>query len=181
MNKRYLSITLGVSLVISLVSNFAFYDLWQQEKDKVSELQQELKEANKQIEALNSNHEQEINKVAADFVERLFTYDPRVYENGREAALEMAIGEAKEKLVQQQRENLEGEFNEQDKEVVSLVNIIDSTYNKTGNDIAQATVSFGQEYVIESARAKTINKIKIWLKYYEKRWKVSNFKIIESI
>ncbi|MFE4814579.1 hypothetical protein ACFQ9Y_26285 [Peribacillus simplex] len=39
MNKKYISIILGILLVTSLVSNFAFYDLWPQEKDKVSESQ----------------------------------------------------------------------------------------------------------------------------------------------
>lgn len=181
MNKRYLSIILSVLLVISLVSNFAFYDLWQQEKDKVSELKEELNEANKQIEALNSNHEQEINKVAADFVERLFTYDTRVYENGREAALEMTIGEAKEMLMQQQAENLYDEFEVQDKIIASLVNITDSVYNKTGNDTATVTLQFEQDVVVGEIRTETRNEIKLWMQHAEEEWKIEDYKMMQVL
>lgn len=181
MNKRYLSILLGILLVISLVSNFAFYDLRQQERDKVSELQQELNEANKQIEALNSNHEQEINKVAADFVERLFTYDPRVYKNGKDAALEMSIGEAKEKTTQQQTENQYEVFGVQDEAVTSLVNIKDSVYNKTGNDTAEIVVQFEQELIASGIRAKTINEIKLRMRYIDGGWKIEDYEMTQII
>lgn len=181
MNKRYLSIILGALLVISLVGDFAFYDLWQQEKDEVSELKQELNEANKQIEALNSNHEQEINKVAADFVERLFTYDPRVYENGSEAALEMAIGEAKEKLMPQHIENQYKEFNKQDEAVTSLVKITDSIYNKTGNDIAEVTIQFEQELIMDRTRTKTMNEINLWMRYASDGWKVEDYEFTQVL
>jgi CII-binding regulator of phage lambda lysogenization HflD len=181
MNKRYLSIILGTLLVISLVGDFAFYDLWQQEKDKVSELKQKLNKANKQIEALNSNHEQEINKVAADFVERLFTYDSRVYENGREAALEMAIGEAKEKLVQQQAENLYDEFGGQDEIITSLIDIKDSVYNKTGNATATIIIKFEQELVMRESKTKTVNEIKLWIRYTADEWKIEDYEMTQII
>lgn len=181
MNKGYLSIILGTLLMISLVGDFAFYDLWQQEKDKVSELKQELNKANKQIEALNTNHEQEITKVAADFVERLFTYDPRVYENGREAALEMAIGEAKGKLGQQQEENKFGELGGQDEIISSLVNITDSVYNKTGNETATVTIQFEQEIVMGVIRTETRNEIKLWMQHTEEDWKIEDYKMTQVI
>lgn len=176
MNKRYLSIILGTLLVISLVGDFAFYDLWQQEKDKVSELKQELNEANKQIEALNSNHEQEINKVAADFVERLFTYEPHVYENGREAALEIAIGEAKDELMQQ-TENQYGEFGRQDEAVTSLISIRDSVYNKTGNNTAVVKIQFEQELVTDDIRTITVNEIKLWMQCRDNKWEIENYEL----
>lgn len=181
MKKRYLSIILSTLLVISLVSDFAFYDLWQQEKDKVSELKKELNEANKQIEALNSNHEQEINQVASDFVERLFTYDAGVYENGREAALEMAIGKASEKLTSQQIESQYGEFGVHDESVTSLVSVTDSVYNKTGNDTATVTLQFEQEVVMGVIRTETRNEIKLWMQHTEEDWKIKDYEMTQVI
>ncbi|MFT9846588.1 hypothetical protein [Aneurinibacillus sp. REN35] len=181
MNKRYLPIILFALLGSSVVSSFAFYDLWTQEKGKVIELKKELKKANKQIEALNSNHEQEINKVASDFVERLFTYDPHVYENGKEAAIEMTSGEASEKLTSQQVENQYGEFGVHDKSVTSFVSITDSVYNKTGDDTAEVIVQFEQELVVNRIRSESLSKIKLYLIYVGDEWKVANYKTMQVI
>jgi hypothetical protein len=179
MNKKYLSIILSSLLVFSLVSNFAFYDLWLQEKNKVSELKQKLNEAKKKIEALNSNHEQEINKVASDFVERLFTYDSRVYENGREAALKMTIGGAKKKLIKEQTRDQYEEFSEQGETTISLVNITDSVYNKTGNETAEVIIQFEQELVVNGIRTKTMNEMKLWMYYTSDGWKIKNYEIMQ--
>lgn len=181
MNKKYLSIISIVVLIFSLVSNFALYDLWQQEKDKAIELKQELNKANKQIQALNSNHEQEINKVASDFVERLFTYDPRIYENGREAALKMTIGGAKEKLLKGQSRDQYEEFGDQGETTISLVNITDSVYNKTGNETAEVIVWFEQELVLEGIRTKTMNEMKLWVHYTSDEWKIKNYELMQVI
>ncbi|MCI2254228.1 hypothetical protein L2D08_07615 [Domibacillus sp. PGB-M46] len=179
MNKKYLSIILIVLLIFSLVSSFALYDLWQQEKDKAIQLKQELNGANKQIEALNSNHEQEINKAASNFVERLFTYDPRVYENGRQAALKMTIGGAKEKITKEQSRDPYEEFREQGETTISLVNITDSVYNKTGNETAEVIVQFEQELVLKGIRTKTINEMKLWMHYTGGEWKIKNYEMMQ--
>jgi hypothetical protein len=46
-NDPFPLIILDALFVISIVGDFAFYDLWQQETDKASKLKRELNEASK--------------------------------------------------------------------------------------------------------------------------------------
>ena len=55
------------------------------------------------------------------------------------------------------------EFGDQGETTISLVDITDSVYNKTGIETAEVIVLFEQELVLEGIRTKTMNELKLWM------------------
>lgn len=165
---------LTILLIGSNALSYVFYDFWGQEKDKVSALQTEIKEQKRQIEALKTNKDENLNVIGSEFVKTLFTYDSKKPVKAPELAQKMTIGEAKDKLTRKPKETEFGEMSGSE-HITSTVEFKNTHYNKISAEEATVTILFEQLVNMDGNKAKVLNQIEIEMKYVEDEWKIANY------
>lgn len=177
MKNLYVMIALVAVVFCLSVSSLIFYDQWQEAKRQLAESKIDIKIKEKEIEALNSNREQDLNKVASKFVTELFTYNPEQGSKAFERVSKLVTGKAKVKLNEKPQEDTDGYFGAIQKDITSAVEVTDAQYNKTGNESAAVVVKFEQVITLDGSTAKTLNEMKVQLKYIQGRWKVEDYEL----
>lgn len=178
MDKKIVMILIMAGMILlSIGSNFFIYGQVIKAKDAAREAETELMLAQTKIKALESNKESDLNKIAAEFVKDLFTYDSRDSEKPSDRVMNRVVGSAREKLSHKPEKGAHSEFGEIQGDILSSVVIKEAHYNKTGSDEANVTVQFEQEISLDGIKAKTLNEMKLRLKYSRNEWKISDYSI----
>lgn len=168
------------ALVFASCAVFFFME-WQNEKDQRIALEQEVKASEVKIEALNSNHEDKLNKAGIEFITNLLTYGPNQVHNASADALKQTIGTARDKLQGKDAEGQQETFEEFEYDVSSEVKIQGSQYNKIADDQAQVTIQFEQLTEVDGMKAAAVNEVVLNMRYVKGEWKVSDFDIIQLL
>ena len=175
MNKIYVSISLGVLLIASVVTAFIFFDFWKGEQKRVIALEKELNVLELKIEALNANNEQTILSIGEDYVKDVFTY--KESDQKKTDVNEYYTDEYKSKLDQ-----LKGDHEEEIAVIGSSnVNILNGIYNKMSEDHAAVTVSFEQITDLDGFKTKVLYDIKLDMVYVKDEWKINEMELVEKI
>lgn len=171
----------GLVFLTSLIMNLVFYDFWQQEKEKASEYQKELKETQLTLETVKENKENNVLTDSEAFINEMFTYNSDESRDVSKRLSELMTDEGKVKLLgsgenaNMERSVLSG------KGVTSSIKIQDSQYNKISPESAKATITFERTLVSSGETVKQVYEVILTMKYERKKWLVDDFEISELI
>ncbi|MED1205585.1 hypothetical protein [Heyndrickxia acidicola] len=181
MKQTILTVSLGCLLIGSSLYGLAEHDIKVKERDRVIMLEKQVTSQKREIQALQGNDEKDLNRIANQFVVMYFSYAPGQVKKPAEMVINQTIGKAKAKLSQPTSKTENGEFGGIQKDLTSIVQIMDTQYNKTGNDSAVVRVKFQQELTMNNSKVKTINNIKLQLVYTEDGWKITDYQVEQTI
>jgi hypothetical protein len=171
-------ITLGGLLILSLIGNVIFFDFWNQEKEKVQELKDQVVTA---APVDHQDQETQILSVSEKFVERMFSFNPEEDQEKRRNSLEsFSTDRVKVKLFGKGKKAENGEFHGSHDNLISSVKIIKSDYKKNTIDPAEVVLQIEQSIESKNMRQKAVYEVRLKL-VEESGWKVNDYQVEQKI
>lgn len=175
MNKIILGIVAGLLIVGLGVSTLWYHDLYKQTLASQETAYNKIIELEEVIEANNQNTDEQLTKVANQFVTLLFSSDKDL-EKRQNSILSLTIKNANKTLEESYKssqmenmESLEG--------FTSSVEVKESFYNRVDDNKGVVKIQFEQSLTKDGSTAKTVNEAIIELEYVNDEWKIYEYKI----
>lgn len=178
MVKCILLIVGTILLVCSIVFNFIFYDLWNQEKTANFKANVQYRQVESKLKASESNTPRQLTSIGKDFGVTLFTFN-KDYRAERKKHLLSLISPSLYKWIFDST----GQGGSTDKEPIASENpklssvgkVVDTVYNWTGTDTAKVILTIEQILSVGFDSEKSVSQLTVNLKNNGSKWIITGF------
>lgn len=178
MAKWVLLIAGTILLVCSILLNFIFYDLWNQEKTANLMANAQVRQVESRLKYSESNTPKRLTNIAENFGVTLFTFnnDNRAVRKKHllsliSPSLSKRIFDSTKQGVSMDKEPIASE----NPNLSSVGKVVDSVYNWTGTDTAKVILTIEQILSVGSKSEKSVSKISVDLKNNGSKWIIIGF------
>lgn len=176
MRKIFIALLITSSLlVISIVSNVVFGVAWREEVAEGKTLRKEIHSLEAKIRASYENNES-LKEIGENFAATMFTYNNESAPGVKNKLLELSIGKARVKLLEEPKTGEISETGATKTEYSSEIDIKESSYSRINEKEAVITINFDQILNISGSGSRSEYVMKVYISK-AKEWKVNNFEV----